>query len=78
MGIDAAPAFVRIHQWKHAIPQYNLGYQNVLNAIDVLERNEPGIFVCSNYRGGISVSDCMINADRITERVASFFSPAAG
>ncbi len=78
MGIDAAPAFVRIHQWKHAIPQYNLGYQNVLNAIDVLERNEPGIFVCSNYRGGISVSDCMINADRITERVVSFFTPVTG
>ena len=72
MGIDAPPALVRIHQWKHAIPQYNLGYSNVMDAIDVLETTIPGLFICSNYRGGISVSDCIINADRISARVASF------
>ncbi len=70
MDIEVAPAFIRVHQWKHAIPQYNLGYQNVLDAIDVLERNVPGLFICSNYRGGISVSDCVINADRTSARVA--------
>lgn len=74
MGIKAAPDYVRIHQWKHAIPQYNVGYQNVLNAIDVLERNIPGLFICSNYRGGISVSDCIISADRTTARVVFHLS----
>ncbi len=71
MGITVPPVFIRIHQWKHAIPQYNIGYQNILDAITVMERDIPGLFICSNFRGGISVSDCVANAEKTFGHVIS-------
>jgi oxygen-dependent protoporphyrinogen oxidase len=54
-----------------------MGYQTVVNAIDHLERNRPGLFVCSNYRGGIAVGDCVMSGERTAKRVTEFLGGAA-
>jgi oxygen-dependent protoporphyrinogen oxidase len=61
MGIHGDPAYTRIIRWIKAIPQYNLGYHRVVEAIEDLEREFPGLYLCSNYRGGIAVGDCVKN-----------------
>ncbi|MCK7493712.1 MAG: hypothetical protein MZW92_22050 [Comamonadaceae bacterium] len=39
-------------------------------AVDAAERDLPGLFFCANYRGGISVADCIKSAHALAERVA--------
>ena len=70
MNIAGSPAYTRIFRWAKAIPQYNLGYQRVLDEIDRFERDMPGLFFCANYRGGIAVGDCVMSGKRIAERIA--------
>ena len=61
LGITAAPTFRHRTHWQHAIPQYNLGYQKVLNALSLCEKSHAGLHFAGSYRGGISVTDCIIN-----------------
>lgn len=75
MSVTGAPVFSRIYRWDRAIPQYNLGYQDVVDAIDRLERETPGLFICSNYRGGIAVGDCVMNGKKTAERLAGLPQP---
>ena len=76
MGVTGAPVFSKICRWEKAIPQYNLGYQTVLDAIGRLEMQVPGLYLCSNYRGGIAVGDCVMNGKITAERIAGV-SPRA-
>ena len=59
LGVQADPVFTRQIDWQNAIPQYNLGYGAVKDAIDDLEAQNPGLFFAGNYRDGISVSDAL-------------------
>lgn len=69
MGIDGSPIYTKIIRWPKAIPQYTLGYDKALKAMDRFEENFPGAFLCSNYRGGISVGDCVMSAEKTVKRV---------
>jgi oxygen-dependent protoporphyrinogen oxidase len=71
MAIKGGPVHTRINRWNKAIPQYNLGYDNVVQEIEKCEKNNPGLFFCSNYRGGISVGDCIMSSDRTSSDVLS-------
>jgi oxygen-dependent protoporphyrinogen oxidase len=71
MGVEGEPVFSRIIRWERAIPQYNLGYHRILEMIDQLEAAIPGLLLCSNYRGGIAVGDCVMSAKRTADAVLS-------
>lgn len=72
------PVFNRITRWEKAIPQYNVGYAGVLNSVERFEQNFQGTFICSNYRGGISVGDCLTNAEVTARRVQEHLHRARG
>jgi oxygen-dependent protoporphyrinogen oxidase len=72
MKITGSPVYTRINRWSKAIPQYNLGYHNVIEAIEKCERENPGIFFCSNYRGGIAVGDCMMSAEKTANEILTY------
>ena len=72
MNITGPPVYTRISRWERAIPQYNLGYGKTIQAIEDCERQNPGLFFCSNYRGGIAVGDCVMSADRTAQEVLRF------
>jgi oxygen-dependent protoporphyrinogen oxidase len=74
MGAQGVPVFSRIIRWDKAIPQYHLGYHRVLEALDRVEMSLPGMFFCSNYRGGISVGDCVMSAEKTAARVCDYLS----
>src|SRR2546422_29210 len=69
LNIVGEPLFSRITRWEKAIPQYNLGYHRILESIDRFEQNYRGAFICANYKGGISVGDCIVSAKKIAERI---------
>ena len=69
MNINVSPIFMKDRLWKTAIPQYNIGYIEHENYFDKFEKDNPGIFLSGNYRGGISVGDCVKYSAIIFEKV---------
>lgn len=72
MKISDNPIFLKEHLWHKAIPQYNLGYIEHENYFDKFEKEHPGLFVSGNFRGGISVGDCVKNSEIVFNKVKSF------
>jgi oxygen-dependent protoporphyrinogen oxidase len=72
MQVEGSPVFCKIRRWEKAIPQYRLGYQDVINAIEQFQAQYPGLFICSNYKGGISVGDCVMSANKVVGEIGRF------
>ena len=68
LGVRGAPLFMRHHAWPHAIPQYNLGHERFLTAMDRCEQTHPGLLIASNGRQGISLPDCAAAGLRAAEK----------
>lgn len=71
LGITAPPTFKHRTAWQHAIPQYDLEYQHVIDAIENCEQSQPGLHFAGNYRGGISVGDCIVNGLELGKSLAN-------
>ena len=69
MRINADPVFMRDRMWQKAIPQYNIGYIEHENYFDKFEKANPGIFISGNFRGGISVGDCIKNSEIVFNKI---------
>ncbi len=69
LGISGEPVFTYVKQWSKAIPQYNIGYDDVIEAVARFRSQHPRAFICSNYYRGISVSDCVKNARAVAAEV---------
>jgi oxygen-dependent protoporphyrinogen oxidase len=72
LGVRAAPQRIWVNRWERAIPQYTLGHLDRVTAIDEAERALPGLFFCANYRGGISVADCIKSSRATADRIAQY------
>ena len=66
---NGAPVFQHTKVWKHAIPQYNVGYSSVLDEIAKTEVANPGLHFLGNYRGGVSMGSCIRNATELAKRL---------
>jgi len=71
------PEFCEIRRWPRAIPQYTLEHSETVIAVEKAENALPGLHFCANYRGGISISDCIQSADRAVGLVAEFLRSGA-
>lgn len=69
MKTEAEPVIIKAKMWQKAIPQYNIGHIEHENYFDKFEKDNPGIFLSGNYRGGISVGDCVKNSELIAKKV---------
>ena len=73
MRINGKPINVSKRFWPNAIPQYNIGYVEHENFFDHFEKDNKGIILSGNYRGGISVGDCIKNAETVVSKVNNLF-----
>lgn len=71
LGVKAQPRWTRITRWERAIPQYTVGHLGRMACLEAAEQSLPGLYFCANFRGGISVADCIKSAHAMAERVAS-------
>ncbi len=76
LGASARPESARIKRWPQAIPQYTFGHAMRMQHVEEAERGFPGLFFCANYRGGVSIGDCIKSADRAVGEVAAFLRSA--
>ena len=74
MNINEDPLFVKEKMWAKAIPQYNLGYIEHERYFEKVEGEFPGLFLSGNYRGGISVGDCIANSEPVYKKIVDFIS----
>ncbi len=59
LGITAEPLVSRVSRWERAMPQYNLGHQEILSRIDAALARQPGLALAGNGYRGIGIPDCI-------------------
>ena len=69
MKINSEPVYITKRFWSRAIPQYTIGYVEHENYFDHFEKDNKGIILSGNYRGGISVGDCITNSEVVVNKV---------
>ena len=61
LGAREPPRFQAVTRWPRAIPQYTQGHLGRVARAEAATRVLPGLFMCANWRGGVSVGDCLTN-----------------
>ena len=74
MGIEGSRDYLATRFWSKAIPQYNVGYIEHERFFDKMENENPGLFISGNFRGGISVGDCIKNSELVSNKVINFLT----
>lgn len=74
----ATPLWSEVTRWERAIPQYTLGHRERIAAVERCEGVTPGLYFCANYRGGVSVGDCIKSGHALAERVDRELRARAG
>ncbi len=69
-GISAAePVFQRSYSWPRAIPQYDSNLLVVKQLVPDLDVQN--LFICANWYGGVSLSDCIRKAREMGDKVSA-------
>jgi oxygen-dependent protoporphyrinogen oxidase len=74
LSIDEPPEFVQIYRHMHGIPQYGLGHQEVLDTMDGIEKDAPGIFFTGNWLRGISMNDCVVDGYAVSSKLHDYLA----
>ncbi|ATC65062.1 protoporphyrinogen oxidase [Nibricoccus aquaticus] len=59
LGITGDPIFLRHNFWPQAIPQYDLGHERFLAAMETCEHTYARLYIGGQTRNGISVPACL-------------------
>ena len=74
LDVRGQPELVHIKRWTRSIPQYRVGYEAVTAECAEFEEKNNGIFFCSNFYRGVSMSDCVKNAFETAENVNEYLN----
>jgi oxygen-dependent protoporphyrinogen oxidase len=69
LGITGEPTFAHCMHYPRAIPQYELGYGRFKDLMTEAETKAPGLFFAGHYRDGISLSDSILSALNVADRI---------
>lgn len=71
IGLEGIAVYKDHIYWPKSIPQYHRTYDEVIDIFEDLESRFPGLHIAGNFRGGVSVPDCIKNGIKVAERVNS-------
>ncbi len=72
LGVKGKPTFQHSVFYPRAIPQYNVGYGRYRELMTEIEGKAPGLFFAGHYRDGISLSDTIVSACNVADRVGQY------
>ncbi len=74
----SGPAVVtNVWRSERALPQYNLGHQQVVAALNQLCSKIPGLFLAGNYLSGPALGSCIAQSNKTAGDVAQFIAARA-
>ena len=76
MGLTAGPVDQRIQRWPQAMPQYLVGHQARLDALDSAIHHLPGLYLTGAAYRGVGLASCVADAKRTAQDVAADVSQA--
>jgi protoporphyrinogen/coproporphyrinogen III oxidase len=74
LNVKGEPEMFHLKRWNRAIPQYRIGYERVMADCAEFEKQNPGIYFCSNFYRGISMGDCVKNAFQTADDVEKYLN----
>lgn len=69
IGLSGEAVYKDHIYWPNSIPQYHPGYGKVISVFEAAEKKYPGLHLAGNFRGGISVPDCIKNGIALAEKL---------
>ncbi|MCI0663413.1 MAG: protoporphyrinogen oxidase, partial [Acidobacteria bacterium] len=69
LGITGQPRRLPITRYERAIPQYNIGHAARVAKLEAALHNYKGLWLAGNYLHGVSVGDCIKQAEIIAAEV---------
>jgi protoporphyrinogen/coproporphyrinogen III oxidase len=74
LGIQGTYRCLRVTRWQQAIPQYALGHLAKQKRVEQQLEKWPGLFLGSNYFGGVSIGDCVNHALEQSAAIQAFLA----
>lgn len=71
-GCDVKPVVLCARLWERAIPQYNIGYWDIMEEAQTSLAEHDGIFVGGNFVSGVAFGDCVLWGADTASKVANF------
>ncbi len=71
IGLSGEAVYKDHIYWPNSIPQYHRGYSSVVSVFEEIEERHPGLHLAGNFKGGISVPDCIKNGIALAEKLAN-------
>lgn len=72
LDIDGEPIFARLFRWTRQSPQYEVGHQQRVAAIEQRLPSIPGLFLAGSGFRAIGIPDCIADARETAARAAAF------
>lgn len=70
LGLKRAPQLTQVFRWPRAIPQYNVGHAQRVQAVTAQAARWPGLWLSGNAYGGASLPDCLKTASALALRLS--------
>jgi len=70
LGMTGEPRRLPITRYERAIPQYVLGHAARVAKVEAALKSKPGLRLAGNYLHGVSLGDCIKQAQQISEEIA--------
>lgn len=74
LGARRAPLWQAVTRWPRAIPQYERGHGARVAQAEAAEAALPGLLMCANWRGGVSLGDCIVQGRQAARRITELQS----
>ena len=69
MGLSDTPVISRIYRWPRGNPQYDVGHQSRMDAIERQVADIPGLYLAGSGYRGIGLPDCIRSGQTAAEKI---------
>ncbi|MBI1801177.1 MAG: protoporphyrinogen oxidase [Chloroflexi bacterium] len=75
MGITATPVLTKVFRWHKANPQYAVGHQARVSAIERLAAQHTGLYLAGAAYHGVGIPDCIADGARVAAQLLKLEEP---